>query len=66
MLPVLRRQVGRRSRQVSWLGGGSDRCEPFHLPQLVAEWHFETAFLVTVAGPRWSCTSFPIKPSLGA
>jgi hypothetical protein len=27
-----------------------------------AEWHFETDFLVTVAGPRWNYTSFPIQP----
>src|SRR5258708_24859857 len=28
----------------------------------MAEWHFETDFLVTVAGPRWNYTSFPIQP----
>src|ERR1700728_3408289 len=61
-LPVLRRQVAHRSRQVSWLRGHSIRREPFHLPQLIAEWDYETAYLVTVAGPRWDFTSFPIKP----
>src|ERR1700678_3705035 len=42
-----------------------DRHEPFHLPQRMAEWNFETVYLVTVAGPRWDFTSFPIKPFLG-
>ena len=31
----------------------------------MAEWNFETVYLVTVAGPRWDFTSFPIKPFLG-
>jgi len=32
---------------------------------IVAEWDYETAYLVTVAGPRWDFTSFPIKPFWG-
>ena len=43
-------------------GRAGESCEPFRLPQLVAEWQLETAFLVTVAGPRWNYTSFPIQP----
>ena len=35
------------------------------LPQRNAEWDYETAYLVTVAGPRWDFTSFPIKPFVG-
>jgi|HubBroStandDraft_3_1064219.scaffolds.fasta_scaffold28331_3 hypothetical protein len=70
-LPVLRRQVAHRSR-AGFLAPRSQhyRREPFHLPQrssllaIKAEWDYETVYLVTVAGPRWDFTSFPIKPPL--
>ncbi len=52
-LPVLRRQVAHRSRQVSWLRGHSICRGPLHpSPAQAAEWYYETVFLVTVAGPR--------------
>jgi hypothetical protein len=57
-------QVSRTPFSAGFLAQRSQlyRREPFHLPQHTAEWYFETAFLLTVAGPRWFHTSFPIKP----
>jgi hypothetical protein len=34
----------------------------FTFPSKITEWNYETEYLVTVAGPRWDFTSFPIKP----
>ena len=65
-LPVLRRQVAHRPRQVSWLRGhGIIAVNRFTFPSNLTEWNYETAYLVTVAGPRWDFTSFPIKPFWG-
>jgi hypothetical protein len=45
--------------QVSWLGGAERALRPLHLPRPLAEWSFEAASSLTVAGPRRIFTGLP-------